>query len=1203
MAHKQTDAEIVSNTHNTARFFVENPHIATVLLITTCVAGLFAYVGMPKRKDPRFPVVYAAAVCPWPGVSAERIEQLITRRLEERIAENTRVQLIESTTRGSVAIVVLKLDEDTADPAKEFDDIAQRLSTVRDLPQGAGPIEFLKDFGDTSALLLTVASPKVGAVELSLRARAIQESIERVRAGAPVGARVSMIVAFPQSIDPATAFRERDLLAGVGQELGLGRDFRRLDGSGFVGLDFETSHDDEVLLSVVRAQIRERLVGSQLHPDVWPTALIRDPRDTGERLATVAGDKYSYRELDRFTDTIKRSLQNVPQVAKVARAGILPERIYLEYSQQRLAASGLRPSTLLKVLSARNTTAPGGLIEIEGRSLLIDPSGEFTSHEEIGDVIIGQSSTGRPVYLRDTVDIIRGYQTPALYLNYFLSRQEDGAWRRARSITLSLQMRQGEQIAAFGEAVDDALAALGPAIPSDLILARPSDQPLQVRENVDLFMRSLYEAVGLVVLIALVGFWEWRSALVLALAIPVTLAMAFAFMRVLGIDLQQVSIASLIIALGLLVDDPVVAGDAIKRELDAGRPPRIAAWLGPTRLATAILFATITNIVAYVPLLMVSGGTGAFIYSLPVVLACALVASRITSMTFIPMLGYYLLRPSTRQQTTDRRNSGATGVYYRVSRRLIEHRWRTLAAAIVLLLVAGLATQRLKVQFFPKDLSYLSYIEVWLPEDATPATTNEVARQAEEIVRTVTEEYGRSRGGDAAAPVLRSVTTFVGGGAPRFWFSVAPELAQPNYAQLIVNVFDKHETSSLVPLFQRELSARIAGARIDVRQLETGKPVRTPVAVRISGERIETLRDLSEQAKAIFRSVPLADRVRDDWGADSFKVKLEVDSDRASLAGVSNAEVALASVAAINGLTVTTLRDGDQRIPVVARLRVSDRARLSDIYDLYVYGLETDARIPLRQVSRIEYGMATEKIKRRNHYRTVTVSTFPVPGALPSEVLDLARPQIAELARTLPPGYRLEIGGEAEEQVKGFAELAMVMLVSVFAIYLALMFQFRNAIKPLIVFSAIPFGVMGALVSLVIMDAPFGFMPFLGIASLIGVIVSHVIVLFDYIEEAHQHGLPLREALLDAGVARFRPVAITVGATVFALVPLALHGGPLWEGLCYTQIGGLTVATLVTLVLVPVLYAIFVLDLKMVAWDPPPSGHEPAAPVEPVIVT
>jgi multidrug efflux pump subunit AcrB len=379
-----------------------------------------------------------------------------------------------------------------------------------------------------------------------------------------------------------------------------------------------------------------------------------------------------------------------------------------------------------------------------------------------------------------------------------------------------------------------------------------------------------------------------------------------------------------------------------------------------------------------------------------------------------------------------------------------------------------------------------------------------------------------------------------------------------------------------------------------VRQLETGKPVGIPVSIRLSGESITELRRLAEEAKAIFRAVPTADRVRDDWGADSFKVKLQVDPDRANFAGVSNQEVALASVAGINGIPVTTLREGNLQIPVVARLRVEERARISDVQNLYVYSTQSAQRVPLGQISTVQYAMDTEKLRRRNQFRTITVATFPVPGVLPSELLGAARPRLMAFAKTLPPGYAMVIGGEEEEQVKGFGELAVVMAVSVCAIFLTLVFQFRNAFKPLIVFSAIPFGVVGALVSLVIMHAPFGFMAFLGIASLVGVIVSHVIVLFDFIEEMHAQGEPLRDALLDAGIVRLRPVLITVGATVFGLIPLALHGGPLWEGLCYTQIGGLTFATVITLLLVPVLYAIFVLDLKIVTWqdaEAPGSSH------------
>jgi len=281
---------------------------------------------------------------------------------------------------------------------------------------------------------------------------------------------------------------------------------------------------------------------------------------------------------------------------------------------------------------------------------------------------------------------------------------------------------------------------------------------------------------------------------------------------------------------------------------------------------------------------------------------------------------------------------------------------------------------------------------------------------------------------------------------------------------------------------------------------------------------------------------------------------------------------------------VTQLRDGDSLIPVVVRLRPEERARMSDVQNLYVASENGSTRIPLGQVSKITYGTETEKLRRRNQFRTITVSAFPAEGVLASEVMAAARERIAAVQKDLPPGYKLEIGGEEEEQKKGFGDMTVVMIVSIVAIYVALVLQFRNALKPVIVFAAIPYGVIGALISLLIVGKPFGFMAFLGVASLIGVIVSHVIVLFDFIEEMQAEGEPLREALLDAGIVRLRPVLITVGATVLGLFPLASHGGPLWEALCYAQIGGLISATVITLIMVPVIYAIAVLDLRIVKW-------------------
>jgi multidrug efflux pump subunit AcrB len=481
-------------------------------------------------------------------------------------------------------------------------------------------------------------------------------------------------------------------------------------------------------------------------------------------------------------------------------------------------------------------------------------------------------------------------------------------------------------------------------------------------------------------------------------------------------------------------------------------------------------------------------------------------------------------------------------------------------------------------------------VDVWLPPDAPLGATDVVAQRAETVIRQESERFGNEH---HQKDVLKSLTTFVGGGGPRFWFSVDPERQQLNYAQILVEVADKHLTNELVGPLQTALSREVPGARVDVRQLETGKPVGIPVSIRISGPEIDVLHRLSGELQSVFRAQPNATRVRDDWGEPAMNVRLKVDPDRANLSGITNLDIALSSAAAESGLPVSTYREADKQIPIAVRLRMEERAGLSDIQNAYVYSLTSNQRVPLRQVSNVTTEMAVSKIKRRNQFRTVTVSAFPIPGILPSQVLTPLLPKIKEFQKNLPPGYFLEIGGEYDEQQKGFKELSVVMAISVLLIYIALVMQFRSAVKPLLVFAAIPYGMTGALAGLVVMGQPFGFMGFLGVASLVGVIVSHVIVLFDFIEEAHERGEPLREALLDAGIVRLRPVMITVGATVLGLIPLAIHGGPLWEPLCYAQIGGLTIATFVTLLLVPVIYSIFVLDLKLIKWETP-AGAEPA---------
>lgn len=1184
--HAAPDPKSVDSIHNLSRFSVENPHITWVLLIGTLVWGLYGYFKMPQRKDPDVPAKQAMVVTPWPGASAERVEELVTRTIEQTVASNSNVSRIDSVSRGSISTVTVTLSDRLSETGQTLDDIGGRLAAIRNLPQGAGPINYVRDFGDTATLLLTVASPKADAAELALREQAIREGILRTR---PAGDshRVALVMCHPTAID------QRLLLLAVDQFIeylgarGIARDVRVLRGPGFAGIDASTTSTGQTIAAALNAFMQERYRTLVLHPDAWQPLLVGDVSETGARLAEVAGEKYSYRELDGFTDAMEKALlatertpDGPPLVAKVTRSGVLPEKVYLYYSQERLASYGLSAERLPNILSARNITVAGGQIDLSGKNVSVNPSGEFHSVAEIGDVAVGATPYGAPLYLRDVTDPIRAYDSPPRYLGYYRWKDAKGQWQRTRAITISVQMGAGQQINRFREAVDGTLADLSTRLPKDLIVARTSDQPRQVEENIELFMRSLYEAIVLVVVVSFVGFWEWRSSLLMALAIPITLLMTFGMAYTLGIDLQQVSIASLIIALGLLVDDPVVAGDAIKRDLAAGWPRRIAAWLGPTKLATAILYATITNIVAYLPFLLMPGNTGRFLFALPVVMGCSLLASRIVSMTFIPLLGHYLLRPGHEAPIEERRRKGFPAAYFRFGQFVIRYRWAALLASFSVLAFGAFIGKTLKQQFFPKDLSYLAYINVALPEDASFELTNRTARQVEEITQKLADERKRP---------LESLNTFVGGGAPRFWYSLAPEPSHPNFAQIVMLFRDKHDTAELLPELQTLLSRRVAGARIDVRQLETGDAVGLPIGIRISGDDIESLRSAANGVKRILTGIPQAARVRDDWGEDRFNVELAIDPDRANLAGITNLDVAASSATAINGYPVTTLREGDKQIPVVARLRADERSGLDSLNNLYVFSNTGPQKVPLRQISRLDYSLRNEVVRRRNQFRTITVSATPEPGFYPSEIMAIARPKLKALEASLPPGYRLEIGGEEEKQVAGFKNLTQVLAISVVAIFVALAFQFRNAIKPFIVFAAVPYGAVGALFALWVMGQPFGFMGFLGIVSLVGVIVSHIIVLFDFIEEKRMEGEPFQQAVLDAGIMRLRPVLITVGATVIALFPLAAHGGPLWEPMCYAQIGGLVSATFITLLLVPVFYSICVLDLKIVKWESTPN--------------
>ncbi len=441
MAYK-SDQDRIEKTHNLPRFFVEHPQVSWVLLIGVLIWGWFGYNSMPQRKDPDIPVRVAVAFCSWPGATAQQVEQFVTRPIEDAVAENKTIHPgtasdygIRSISLPGAAYIYVQLAENVSDVKRQFSDINLKLNALNNqLPQGAGPISFQSDFGDTAALMLTIASPRADQVEINIRAQVIQSAIESARAKAKYKERnvpVAIVYSFPRSISPATMLDAVQLFEQQAEEAGTLRTPQVISGSGFVAVDGVSDKDDASIHRFVEAFFQKQLQRSDLPPDGWAPIIIRDPREVRVKLTDVAGDKYSYADLDNFSDLIARTVQGAPETSKVERRGLLPQVVYLEYSQDRLAEYGLQPAALAQVLRARNIIAPGGEFETGQRQIIINPSGQFESRDAIGEVAVAKTSTGAPVYLRDLVKIFPGYQSPATYLNYYTRQDPTGPSRRS----------------------------------------------------------------------------------------------------------------------------------------------------------------------------------------------------------------------------------------------------------------------------------------------------------------------------------------------------------------------------------------------------------------------------------------------------------------------------------------------------------------------------------------------------------------------------------------------------------------------------------------------------------------------------------------------------------------------------------------------------------------------------------------------------
>lgn len=911
-------------------------------------------------------------------------------------------------------------------------------------------------------------------------------------------------------------------------------------------------------------------------------------------IVTLTGDGYSYAELKQMADAVRDDLLRIDDVAKVHIYGAQDQRIFVDYEHERLAEVGLGPLQLRSILGRVNVLIPGGEVRTGVERIALQPTGSFESVDDLRRTIVTLPGRSELVALENLASISRGYVEPPTHLVYASGTP---------ALALAISMRAGGNVIALGTDVRREIARLQASYPIGVEFDIVRFQPEVVSTRLRTFIGSLLQSVGIVVGVLLL-FMGLRTGFVVASLVPVTILVTLFLMSVFGIGLHQVSLAGLILALGMLVDNAIVMTDAITAQMEVGRRPIDAALNAAQELRSPLLVASLTTAAAFLPIFLAESSTGEYTAPLFKVVTITLLASWILALTLTPLLCARLLRS---RRTTDREQgasdeldesllvaleradlTAAGEVYdsrlYRTYRALLlaglRHRAIALTVVVAVFLVAMQGFRFLPSTFFPPSDQAIFTAAYDLPAGTSIERTAQVVEEIDRfIARELRPDAVRP---PAAAGGLRSegVTnwiTFVGNGGPRFYTAHVPESSSAEHAFTILNTTSRAAiTNTLIPRLQAFCQERFPDLRVTLRTLQIGTPFAAPVEVRLSGRDQEALFDVVASVKARLRAVRGARNIDDDWGPRSKKLVIDVDQLRARQAGVTNQDVAVSLRAALSGFEATQYHEGGTRIPVLLRSTIAGVAEPSMLDSITVHAHPSGRAVPLVQIANPELVWEPSTVRRRNRVPTVTVTSDIDPGVTPSEVVAELRPWLdAEQARW-PLGSHYEFGGEEARSVKANRSIIVNLPVAALVISLLLVGQFNSIRRAVIILLTIPLGMIGVVAGLIIAQSYLGFMTLLGIVGLTGIVINNAIVIIDRIgTEIDQYGLDPRRAIVGAAQRRCRPIVLTTATTVAGLIPLWIGGGPLWEPMAVPIIFGLLFATALTLGVVPILYSVF----------------------------
>ncbi|MFL5017413.1 MAG: efflux RND transporter permease subunit [Rhizobium sp.] len=868
-----------------------------------------------------------------------------------------------------------------------------------------------------------------------------------------------------------------------------------------------------------------------------------------DRFGDVFGNIYAFtsdgltqRQLRDLVEDARSKVLTVPNVGKVDVVGAQDEAIYLEFSTRQIAALGIDQQSVIQTLQAQNAVTQSGFVDAGPERIALRVSGQFTSEDSLRSINLRINDRFFP--LSDVATIKRGYVDPPSSLFRFNGQP---------AIGLAIGMKQGANLLEFGEGLDAQMKRVVADLPIGVDVHRVSDQPAVVDEAVSGFTRALFEAIVIVLIISFISL-GLRAGMVVAISIPLVLAITFVVMEYSGISLQRISLGALIIALGLLVDDAMIAVEMMVARLEAGDDLRKAATHVYTSTAFPMLTGTLVTVAGFIPVGLNNSAAGEFTFTLFVVIAVSLIVSWVVAVLFTPLLGVTIL-PKTMKSHHEKKGRFAS-VFSRLLGLAMRWRWVTiiLTVGVFALSIGGMGL--VQQQFFPNSDRTELVIDWNLPNNSSIAETNRQMAKFEKEMLADNKDVDHW-------------TTYVGQGAPRFILSFDVQTPDVSFGQTIIVTKGLDVRDKVRAELQDYLTKTFPGTDAFVKLLDIGPPVGKPVQYRISGPDVQKVRDLSQQFAGVMGSHPLLANMVLDWNEPSRVVKVDVLQDKARQLGVSSEDIATALNGIVEGSTATQVRDDIYLVNVIGRARAAERDSIQTLENLQL-STSNGKVVPLSAVANFRYELEQPTIWRRDRQPTITVKAAVVGPTQPATIVEQLKPKVEEFQKNLPVGYKVEVGGAVESSADAQGPIAAVAPLMLFVMATILMIQLQSFSRLFLVFAVAPTALIGVVAALLLSNAPMGFVAILGVLALIGILIRNSVILVVQIEHLRSEGMAPWQAVIEATEHRMRPIMLTAAAATLALIPISRE--IFWGPMAYAMMGGIVVGTALTLLFLPALY-------------------------------